>query len=49
MSPGLSRLAVESAGEDAVKGALRDALEPLRDSSGAYEVSNAVHCLLAKA
>jgi SAM-dependent methyltransferase len=49
MSPGLSRLAVETAGEDAVKRALRDALQPMRTASGAYKVTNTVNCLLAKA
>lgn len=49
MSAGLSRLAVESAGEDAVKRALIDALRSLRVDGGAYEVNNSVHCLLAKA
>lgn len=47
LSPGLSTLAVESAGEEAMRDALIRAFAPYRRGTGAYRVENAVHCLVA--
>lgn len=49
MAPGLSALAIEAAGEDAVRAALTEALRPLRTEVGTYAVSNTVRCLFARA
>ena len=47
MSVGLSAVAIANAGEDAVKAALTDALQPFRSPTGAYRLRNTVHCLVA--
>lgn len=47
MSPGLSTVAIAAAGEDAVRAAITEALEPFRTPDGGYRLQNRLHCLLA--
>ncbi len=49
LSPGLSAMAIEHAGEEAVKNALIDAIEPYRTTAGGYRLENIVRCLIATA
>jgi SAM-dependent methyltransferase len=49
MSPGPSTLAIEAAGEEAVRDALAQTLEQFRLSDGRYRLENTVHCLIATA
>ena len=49
LSVGLSSLAIEVAGEDAVRSALTSALERFRLTDGAYRLENTVRCLVALA
>ena len=49
LSPGLSTLAIEAAGEEKVKAALTKALEPFRMTDGAYRLESTVRCLIATA
>ena len=49
LSPGLSTLAIEAAGEDAVRDALTAGLEQFRLAGGGYRLENAVRCLIATA
>ena len=49
MSPGPSTLAIQTAGEEAVRDALARTLEQFRLSDGGYRLENAVHCLIATA
>lgn len=49
LSPGLSTLAIQAAGEEAVRAALVRAAEPFRLTAGGYRLENRVRCLLATA
>jgi SAM-dependent methyltransferase len=49
LSPGLSTVAIAAVGEDAVKAAITEALEPFRTPGGGYRLQNRLHCLLASA
>jgi SAM-dependent methyltransferase len=49
MSPGPSTLALQAAGEEAVRDALAQTLEQFRLSDGRYRLENTVHCLIATA
>lgn len=48
MSPGLSALAIENAGEEAVREAIRSAVQPLRTTFGEYRVENRIECTVAR-
>ncbi len=48
LSPGLSAMAIENAGEQAVRDAIRSAVEPLRMTSGEYRVENWIECTVAR-
>lgn len=47
LSPGLSVLATETSGEDAVKSAITRALEPYRTTDSGYRLENTVHVVIA--
>jgi SAM-dependent methyltransferase len=49
LSPGLSVLAIENVGEEAVRDALTAALEPYRATAGGYRLENTVQCMIAAA
>lgn len=49
LSAGPSTLAVENAGEEAVRAAIANALEPFRLADGGYRLENVLHCLVAEA
>jgi len=49
LSPGLSTMAIQAAGEEKVKDALTTALEPFRMIGGAYRLESTVLCLIATA
>ena len=49
LSPGLSTVAVENAGEEAVREAVMSALAPYRLTGGGYRLENTVRCFIARA
>lgn len=49
MSTGLSALAIAASGEEAVRTAITQALDPFRTRSGGYRLHNRLHCLIAVA
>lgn len=49
LSPGLSTIAIAAAGEEAVRRAITEALEPFKTDSGGYRLRNELHCLVARA
>jgi len=49
LAAGSSVLAASIAGEDAVRAALLEALEPFRTAAGGYRLENEWHCLIAAA